>query len=127
MHGNSRAGRITLPSSFPKGKSKEPVQTVISVPEADTEADAEAAPAEAPEPRTRHTEIQYRLLELGIALGLNVWVARNDRSKAYNGILLGSMPRTLDELPNQFNESTTRTIELIDVSVAQRQFDHCGV
>ena len=27
-------------------------------------------PVEAPEARSRHTEIQYRLLELGIALGL---------------------------------------------------------
>ena len=100
---------------LPKRKNKEPVQTVISVPEADTEGEVVAAPVEAPEARTRHTEIQYRLLELGIALGLDIWVARNDRSKSYNGELLGGMPKMLDELPTQFNEATTRTIELIDV------------
>jgi hypothetical protein len=104
-----------LTVDLPKGKNREPVQTVISVPEADTEAEVVAAPVEAPEARTRHTEIQYRLLELGVALGLDVWVARNDRSKTYNGTLLGSLPRMLDELPTQFNEATTRTIELIDV------------
>lgn len=100
---------------LPKGKNKEPVQTVVSVPEADTETEVVAAPIEAPEARTRHTEIQYRLLELGIALGLDVWVARNDRSKSFKGELLGEMPKMLDELPTQFNEATTRTIELIDV------------
>jgi hypothetical protein len=99
----------------PKGKSKAPVKTVISIPETEPEADEPITPVEAPEPRTRHTEIQYRLLELGIALGLEVWVARNDRSKTYNGTLLGAMPKMLDELPTQFNEATTRTIELIDV------------
>ncbi len=41
---------------LPKSKSKEPAQTVISIPEADPEA--EAPPAESTEPRTRHTEIQ---------------------------------------------------------------------
>jgi hypothetical protein len=64
---------------------------------------------------TRHTEIQFHLLTLGAELGLDVWVARNDRSRKWNGVLLGSVPRMLDELPTQFNEATTRTIELIDV------------
>jgi hypothetical protein len=100
---------------LPKGKNKKAIQTVISVPDVDTEAEVVAAPVETPEARTRHTEIQDRLLELGIALGLDVWVARNDRSKSYNGQLLGGMPKMLDELPDQFNEATTRTIELIDV------------
>jgi hypothetical protein len=85
------------------------------VPEADTESEVIAAPIETPEAPTRHTEIQYRLLELGIALGLDIWVARNDRSKTYDSKVLGGMSRMLDELPTQFNEATTRTIELIDV------------
>ena len=66
-------------------------------------------------PTTRHSEIQYELLTLGAELGLDVWVARNDRGRKWNGLLLGSLPRMLDELPTQFNEATTRTIELIDV------------
>ena len=67
------------------------------------------------EPTTRHTEIQYQLLKFGAELGLDVWVARNDRSKRYNGELLGAMSNMLDELPTQFNDATNRTIELIDV------------
>jgi len=98
---------------FRKGKVKVP--TVVSVPEQD---DAEPAVVETKsqaEPATRHTEIQYQLLRLGAELGLDVWVARNDRGRAYNGKLLGTMPNMLEELPTQFNDATTSTIELIDV------------
>ena len=48
-------------------------------------------------------------------MGFEVWVARNDRGKSYNGQLLGAMLGMLDELPTQFNDATTKTIELIDV------------
>jgi hypothetical protein len=64
---------------------------------------------------TRHTEIQYELLTLGAELGLDIWVARNDRSRKWNGVTLGSLPKIVNELPTQFNEATNRTIELIDV------------
>ena len=71
---------------------------------------------ETPDPATtRHTEIQYELLSLGVELGLDVWVARNDRSRKWNGHSLGSLPKMVEELPTQFNEATNRTIELIDV------------
>jgi hypothetical protein len=98
-----------------KGKGKQ--TTLVSVPE--PEAVPPAAPPDAQESNelatTRHAEIQYQLLTLGSDLGLDVWVARNDRGRKWNGTALGSLPRMLDELPTQFNEATTRTIELIDV------------
>jgi hypothetical protein len=62
-----------------------------------------------------HTEIQYLLLKLGSDLGLNVWVARNDRSRSCEGMRFSSMPNMLMELPRQFDPATHRTIELIDV------------
>lgn len=64
---------------------------------------------------TRHTEIQHELLKLGSELGLDVWVARNDHGRKWKGASLGSLPRMLDQLPTQFNEATTKTVELIDV------------
>jgi hypothetical protein len=64
---------------------------------------------------TRHLEIQYHLLALGVEMGLEVWVARNDRSRVWNDQALGAIPRMVQELPTQFNEATQRTIELIDV------------
>lgn len=64
---------------------------------------------------TRHTEIQHHLLSLGAEMGLDVWVARNDRSRVWAGKALGELPRVLDDLPTQFDEATNGTIELIDV------------
>lgn len=91
--------------------------TLISVPEPEEpSATPTTAGLETPEsPSTRHSEIQHLLLTLGAELGLDVWVARNDRGRKWNATTLGSLPKMLDELPTQFNEATTRTIELIDV------------
>ena len=96
-------------------KGKVAVPTVVSVPEQDDDDPTVVEPKASSEPPTRHSEIQYHLLKLGAELGLDVWVARNDRSKSYKGELLGAMSNVLDELPTQFNEATNRTIELIDV------------
>jgi hypothetical protein len=79
-----------------------------SVPEAGIEPQSGVGPS-------RHTEIQYHLLRLGAEMGLDVWVARNDRSRVWDGQVLGQMPRMVNDVPTQFNEATNRTIELIDV------------
>jgi hypothetical protein len=55
------------------------------------------------------------LLKLGSDLGLDVWVARNDRSRSANGKSFVDLPRMRRDLPRQFDEVTSRTIELIDV------------
>lgn len=87
---------------------------LVSVPESDDQTTR--TPDEAAETATtRHTEMQHHLLTLGAELGLDVWVARNDRGKKWNGVTLGALPRMIDRLPTQFNEATNRTIELIDV------------
>ncbi len=98
-----------------KGTGKQ--VTLVSVPEPEEmPATAITEAQESPESATtRHSEIQYQLLTLGAELGLDVWVARNDRGRKWNGAALGSLPGMLDQLPTQFNEATTRTIELIDV------------
>lgn len=48
-------------------------------------------------------------------MGLDVWIARNDRNRSYNGELFHSIKRVKEVLPRQFDEATNRTIELIDV------------
>ena len=62
-----------------------------------------------------HLEIQYLLLSLGSDMGMDVWVARNDRGRSHNGNAFASIPRLKADLPLQFDELTMRTIELIDV------------
>jgi hypothetical protein len=98
-----------------KGASKQ--ATLVSVPEPEeiTVAVADSMRESIEPSTTRHTEIQHLLLTLGAELGLDVWVARNDRGKKWRGTQLGSLPRMQEEIPRQFNEATTRTIELIDV------------
>jgi hypothetical protein len=100
------------------GKTR--TEVTVAVPEREDEPVAAvvrpAPPVEEPAvSTTRHTEIQYYLLQLGADMGLDLWVARNDRSKTWDGHVLGQMPRMLSELPTQFNDATNRTIELIDV------------
>jgi hypothetical protein len=79
----------------------------------------EKPPPEAPQTPgsgvVTHEEIQWLLLKLGSDMGLDVWVARNDRSRQYGGNVLGSVTRARRDLPQQFDEATNRTIELIDV------------
>jgi hypothetical protein len=67
------------------------------------------------EETSAHSEIQWKLLKLGNDLGLDVWVARNDRNRSANGNRFTDLPRMRHHLPRQFDDATTRTIELIDV------------
>lgn len=64
---------------------------------------------------TSHTEIQWLLLKLGSDMGLDVWVARNDRGKEYKGKQFVDIQRLRNQLPLQFDDATNKTIELIDV------------
>ena len=100
-------------------KGKETISTVVTVPEPEEPDESEQAEtvtkAEARASTTRHTEMQYHLMTLGSEMGLELWLARNDRSRKWNGTALGDLPGVIEELPTQFNEATNRTIELIDV------------
>ncbi len=90
----------------------------VTVPEPEPEpTEAEDSPrlVEVAAGETRHTEMQWELLQLGSAMGLDVWVASNDRGRAWRGEQLAKTPRLVNELPKVFNEVTNRTIELIDV------------
>jgi hypothetical protein len=85
----------------------------------DSEETAEETPKvlkeEPSKETTAHTEIQWLLLKLGSDMGLDVWVARNDRRREANGRSFVDLPRLRHSLPLQFDEATNRTVELIDV------------
>ncbi len=89
----ARIGQVTIPE--PPATSEEP-------------------PVE-PQLATTHEEIQWLLLKLGSDLGLDLWVARNDRGREFRGQRFRDLPRLRESLPVQFDEATNRTIELIDV------------
>lgn len=85
----------------------------VIVPE-DDEEDAAQEVVEGKKP-TEHTEIQWHLLKLGSDMGFDLWVAKNDKNKAWDGKKFSDLPKIKQELPLQFDEATNKTIELIDV------------
>ncbi len=104
--------------SAERKEGKKSIKTIVSIPGPEpvieeTESTVQLESAESI--LKSHTEVQYRLLQVGSDMGFDVWVARNDRGKAFDGVPFSSIPNIVDELPTQFNEATNKTIELIDV------------
>lgn len=62
-----------------------------------------------------HTEIQWRLADLGAQLGLKIWAPKNDRNRTWGTQRIADVPQLLAALPNQFDKVTNKTIENIDV------------
>ena len=95
-----------------KRSGDQEVETIVAVPtEEEEEPSATNVALDAPS----HTEIQWRLLNLGSQMGLNVWAPRSDRGKEWNGSRIRDVPNLLDSLPTQFDDVTNGTIENIDV------------
>jgi hypothetical protein len=67
------------------------------------------------EPALTHDAVQLVLLEMGARLGLDIWVATNDRGKTVDGQSFAVLPRMREALPNQFDPQVMRIIEHIDV------------
>lgn len=110
------AKQLERPTNLVKLKAKsgaEEIETVVTTPTKEEEQPVNAAPPEDEGPS--HTEIQWRLLDLGSQMGLNVWAPRADRGKAWDGKPVGDVPKLLEKLPTSFDEGTTRTVEDIDV------------
>jgi hypothetical protein len=87
----------------------------VTVPDDNEEVTPEIEDSQTLDTEVTHEEIQWILLNLGNEMGLDVWVARNDRSKSFQGNLFSHLPRLRKTLPRQFDDATNRTIELIDV------------
>ncbi len=72
---------------------------------------------------SEHTHLQQVLLTIGAALGYDVWAARNDHSRRWNGQPLGEL--SLPVLPPLEVEGATRdTISLIDVLWLDKESHH---
>jgi hypothetical protein len=107
-------GRFTL---LPKSVSIEPTafqvasdgkrmkQRVVSVPGEERPDDGD----------DKHTEIQWKLLDLGSRLGYSVWAPNNDRGRMWKENRLADIPKLLDKLPPQFDPAAMRIVSFIDV------------
>ncbi len=109
-----------LPSTQDGGKPG----TMVSVPTDDENAEAGD---QTPVSSTSHTEIQWRLLDLGSKMGLSVWAPIGDRGKVWGEHRVGEVPRMLDRLPGKFDVATTKTIENIDVLWLEKHAIRAGI
>jgi hypothetical protein len=108
--------QLERPTNLYKLKAKEgggAGETLVTIPTKEEEQPSEDVAPEEKGPS--HTEIQWRLLDLGSQMGLSVWAPKADRGRAWNSKPIGSVPRLLDKLPTSFDEGTTKTVENIDV------------
>ncbi len=87
---------------------------LVSVPAQGDEDALPRVPVPADEDIT-HDQVQWCLLEMGASLGLDVWVARNDRNRSNGGQSFQDAPRLRDSLPQQFEAQVMSLIEHIDV------------
>jgi predicted RNA-binding protein len=85
----------------------------VTVPESEGDEQVTEEP-EGEIPR-EHTKIQWHLLKFGADMGFDLWVARNDRNKSWDGKKFADFGKLKANLPLQFDDATNRTIELIDV------------
>jgi hypothetical protein len=110
--------QLDRPANLYKLKAKAgegEIETVVSIPSKDEEETPLTQPSPIEDEGPTHAEIQWRLLNLGSQMGLNVWSPKADRGRTWKGNVIGDVPKMLASLPTQFNEATTRTIENIDV------------
>jgi hypothetical protein len=84
---------------------------LVTVPEAPERAEEAASEAEP----SAHSEVQWLLAKLGADMGLDVWIASNDRNREVNGKRFTDLPRLKASLPLQFDPVTNRIIQLIDI------------
>lgn len=85
----------------------------VSVPETEEEKPGEGISAEAPDVRESH-RVQALVADIGSQMGLKIWVPRNDRARV-QGLMDEATPPILDLLPLNYDDTTLKTIEQIDV------------
>lgn len=68
-----------------------------------------------------HTEIQWKLIQLGLLHNYDVYVAKNDKNRTYDGQRLGEGCVETLNLPG-FSPAVTRIIEYVDVIWLQDDF-----
>lgn len=63
----------------------------------------------------KHTEIQFKLVQLGSDMGFDTHVARNDRNITWSGRKLADVDGIIEDLQLPFDRKINETIDLIDV------------
>jgi len=59
--------------------------------------------------------IQAQIAQIGAEMGFRIWVPRGDRARVLEHIPTGMRKKFLDELPLNYDDTTLKTVEQIDV------------
>lgn len=93
-------------------------EVAVEVPDSDDYDDhTEAGPVDdvqSSESR-KSLRVQAKIAEIGAAMGFRIWVPRNDKARVLAHIPDASKQSFLDALPLNYDDTTLRTIEQIDV------------
>jgi hypothetical protein len=88
----------------------------VSVVVPSSEDSPEAGSQESDHELVRYSiQMQATLVSIGLRLGFDVWVPRSDRSRVGSSLIKTEREVLLDKLPLNYNDSTLKTIENIDV------------
>lgn len=85
-------------------------ETIVTVASSDVDVSGESKSID-----SVHTQIQFRLLELGSTLGFSTWAPIPDRGRRWNGRKISEIKGLVSKLPRQFEEATMKIISYIDV------------
>lgn len=75
---------------------------------------AEVEPILAPDIR-ESIQVQAKVAQIGVEMGFRIWVPRNDKARVLEHIPVTMHEKFLDELPLNYDDTTLRTVEQIDV------------
>ena len=92
-------------------------EILVDVPEDDDDALSETntnADSVTSESRRSH-QVQAKIAEIGIEMGFEIWVPRNDKVRVVEHLSVDKQSNFLEELPLNYNDTTLRTIEQIDI------------
>lgn len=60
-------------------------------------------------------KVQATIAKIGVEMGFHIWVPKSDKQKILNELQVESHPAFLEALPLNYDDTTLRTIEQIDV------------
>ncbi|MSO77480.1 MAG: hypothetical protein EXQ87_11340 [Alphaproteobacteria bacterium] len=89
-------------------------EVVVEVPEAE-EGDTEAPNGASPDAPRDSIRMQAAIARIGVEMGFRVWIPRNDRQRVLDTLPQALHVGFLDLLPLNYDDTTLRTIEQIDV------------
>ncbi len=89
----------------------------VEVPDNEDDASLEPEPVEpTPAPDSRESiQVQAKVAQIGAEMGFRIWVPRNDKARVLEHIPTTMHEKLLDSLPLNYDDTTLRTVEQIDV------------